>query len=119
MSNCGQAVIMRGTTVSNTFSVDIDLREATVYAWYAQGDKLLLKKCSAIDNQILVSESTFVVNFTQEETLMFSQKSKDTEIKMQFGYVFQNGVADRSNIIYATVGAILSDEVMQYVQGNV
>lgn len=112
------SVIMRGTTPTNEFSVNIDLRAATVYAWYSQDDKLLIKK-NSFEGGIVVEENLLKVKLTQAETLMFSQKSKEERIYIQFGYVLADGTADRSNIICTTVGKILEDVEMKYVPINV
>lgn len=118
MDNCCANKITRGTTPTNSFVVKMDLREATVYAWYSQDDELLFKKCSGY-GEINVEENVIYVPLTQADTLMFSQKSKDTEIHIQLGYIFANGKADRSNIIVTTVGKILEDGEMTYVPRNV
>lgn len=118
MADCAQNQITRGTTPTNEFSVSIDLRAATVYAWYSQNDKLLITK-NSFEGGIVVEENLLKVKLTQAETLMFSQKSKDSMIAIQFGYVLADGTADRSNIIYTTVGKILEDVEMEYVPINV
>ena len=96
----------RGSTPTNTFTVDIDLRQATVYVSYSQGGQVVVEKTNA---DLTIEESSIEVKLTQEDTLAFGLG----EVYIQIRYVFPfTGDADASNIIRTTADRILKDGVI-------
>lgn len=111
IDNCNRSndnSLRRGTTPINTFDVDVDLREATVYVSYAQRGALIVDKTN--DN-LSITENQIIVTLSQEDTLKF----KPGEVDIQIRYVKANGIADASNIIKTTVDQILKNGVIEYV----
>lgn len=112
VSNCnkysGNDSLRRGTTPTNTFNVNIDLREATVFISYAQRGVLLVDKTGT---DLFITEDQIVTTLSQEDTLKF----KPGEVDIQIRYVKQDGTADASNIIKTTVDQILKDGEIEYV----
>lgn len=103
----------RGTTPTNTFSLDLDLSAATVYISYAQNGKVVLEK-TGDDLTFGTSESgdyTITVELSQEDTLAFVPGRAAIQIR----YVMPNGTADASNIIGTTFDQIIKDGVIEYV----
>ena len=118
----------RGTTPTHIFTVDVDLREATVlYITYAQRETKLVATSECLCSQdlheisgvsiilektledIMVEETQLTTQLTQEETIAFRG---DEEIMMQIAAKFPDGSAIRSNIIYTDAQGILKDEVI-------
>ena len=96
----------RGTTPTNTFTVDVDLREATaLYVTYKQNSRVILEKTLA---DATIEETSVAVTLTQEETLAFSKGTVMIQIRAKFA----DGAAIASNIITANVNAILKDGVI-------
>lgn len=95
----------RGSTPVNTFEVDIDLRDATVWVVYTQDNKVVFEKTGS---DLDVTENEIRLKLTQEETLRFHQGAAEIEVD----YVFPNGTADHSEIIKTTFERILKDEVL-------
>ena len=53
--------IRRGTTPNNTFHVNIDLRDATIFISYAQRGKVLVEKTN---DSIFILDDTLTVTLT-------------------------------------------------------
>lgn len=98
----------RGTTPTNSFSVDIDLTAATVFVSYEQDGKVIVEKTGA---DLTITADTIVCELTQEETLRFHAG----RVRIQIRYVTATGAADASNIIQTTAEQILKDGVIEYV----
>lgn len=96
----------RGSTPTNTFDVDIDLTNATVYVSYEQGGRVVLEKTG---EDLTVTAESIVLHLTQEETLAFVPG----KVNIQIRYVFPNGAADASNIINTTFERIIKDGVIE------
>lgn len=97
----------RGTTPTNTFNVNVDLREATIYVSYAQRGRVVVEKTG---HDLFVTETAIDTTLTQEETLRF----RPGEVRIQIRYVLSDGTADASNIIETTSEEILKDGVITY-----
>ena len=96
----------RGTTPTNTFDVDVDLRQASViYITYSHLGKTVVEKEI---NDITIEENTLTVELTQEETLAFPKG----EIEIQIRAWFPEGLAIASNIIKTTASRILKEGVI-------
>lgn len=103
--------IVRGTTPTHTFFVDLDLTTAeVVYVSYKQrgGSKVLIEH--AVD-QMDVYPDKLVFTLTQEETLKLN-KMKDLPVEMQIRARFFDGTAVASNWMYADAGMIVKDGVI-------
>jgi hypothetical protein len=96
----------RGSTPTNTFDVDIDLTNATVFVSYEQGGRVVLEKTG---EDLTVTAESIVLHLTQEETLAFVPG----KVNIQIRYVFPNGAADASNIINTTFERIIKDGVIE------
>jgi len=96
----------RGSTPTNTFDVDIDLTNATVFVSYEQGGRVVLEKTG---EDLTITAESIVLNLTQEETLAFVPG----KVNIQIRYVFPNGTADASNIINTTFERIIKDGVIE------
>lgn len=95
----------RGSTPTNTFNSNLDLRGATVFVTYEQNGIVVLEKTN---DDIEITETKLIINLTQEETLAF----RNGNVLIQVRYVFPNGKADGSNIVETTVERILKDGVI-------
>ena len=96
----------RGTTPTNTFTVDVDLRQATeMYVTYQQNGETVLEKTL---EDVTVTETAIEIALTQEDTLAFAQGTVQMQIRAKFG----DGAAIASNIIVAPVDQILKDGVI-------
>lgn len=102
----------RGTTPTNTFTLDLDLSSATVFITYGQGGKPIVEKTGQ-DLTFGTQEQayTITVELTQEDTLKF----RPGEVMIQIRYVMPDGTADASNIIKTTLLEIIKDGVIEYV----
>ena len=96
----------RGSTPTNTFDVDLDLRDATVFISYEQDGAIVVEKTG---EDLTVGESQISLSLTQEETLKFHPG----KVFMQIRYVFPNGAADGSDIIQTTFERIIKDGVIE------
>lgn len=99
----------RGSTPTNTFTLDVDLSTATVYITYEQNGKTVLEKTG--EDLTFTSDQNgyyIAVTLSQEETLKFSEG----KVLIQIRYVFPNGTADASNIIQTTFERIIKDGVI-------
>ena len=97
----------RGTTPTNTFNVNVDLREARIYISYYQRGRVVVEKTG---EDLTVIESQITTELTQEETLRF----KAGPVRIQIRYVMPDGTADASNIIETTAEEILKDGEIAY-----
>lgn len=96
----------RGTTPTNTFTVDTDLTTAVaVFVTYRQGGQVLVEK--SIDD-LTITSTAVEVTLTQEDTLAFAHGT----VQMQIRAKFRDGAAIASNIIIAPVDQILKDGVI-------
>lgn len=95
----------RGSTPTNTFEVDLDLTNATVFVSYEQQGKTVIEKTG---NALTISPDKIVLQLSQEETLSL----KPGDVLIQIRYVFPNGAADASNIIRTTAERIIKDGVI-------
>ncbi len=100
--------MIRGTTPTNTFTVDMDLRTADViYITYKQGCTVVVERTKDQLDSITATELTLTL--TQEETLKFNEGGF---VAIQIRARFSNGLAVASNIIKTTAGEILKDGVI-------
>lgn len=96
----------RGTTPTNTFTVDVDLTSAVaLYITYKQGARVAIEK--AIDDIDITSEA-LTVTLTQQDTLKLTNGDVDIQVRARF----PGGSAIASNIISVPVEAILKDGVI-------
>lgn len=96
----------RGTTPTNTFDVDVDLRQASViYITYAQGGRTVIEKEIS---DITIEETTLSVQLTQQETLALGKG----EVEIQIRAKFPEGLAIASNIIKTPASRILKEGVI-------
>lgn len=98
----------RGSTPTNTFRVNVDLREAKIFITYSQRDNVIIEKTNP---DLEVDETTITTVLTQEETLSFRPGS----VEIQIRYVKEDGMADASNIINTTAERILKDGEISFV----
>lgn len=102
----------RGTTPINTFTVPLDLSQATVFISYEQNNHVVVEKTG--EDLVFGTDGesyTITVNLTQEDTLSFVPG----EVLIQIRYVFPTGDADASNIIRTTAKRIIKDGVIHAV----
>lgn len=105
----------RGTTPTNRFTTDIDLRGFRIYITYSQNGRELFTKTNE-DFEVL--ESEIVVRLKQEDTLKLSASGgsgRGPSVKMQIRYVTPSGDAGASNIMTASVEDVLKDGEIHYV----
>ena len=98
----------RGSTPTNTFTVNVDLREAKIYVSYSQDGEILVEKTG---DDLEVDETSIVVHLTQAETLRF----KTGSVSIQIRYVMPDESADASNIMTVSSERILKDGEIKYV----
>ena len=96
----------RGSTPTNTFTVDIDLTGATLFVSYEQKGCVVLEKTGS---DLTVTATSITLELSQEDTLKFTTG----EVLIQIRYVFPNGQADASNIIKTTFERIIKDGVIE------
>ena len=96
----------RGSTPTNTFTVDIDLRGATIYVSYEQYSHVVIEKTGS---DLTVTATSITLELSQEDTLKF----QPGKVLIQIRYVFPNGQADASNIIKTTFERIIHDGVIE------
>lgn len=99
--------IIRGTTPTNIFNVNVDLTEAEdIIISYAQkGNVVINKMISDID----VTEEAISTTLTQTETLKLDAAYN---VEIQIRALFDDGTAIASDIISVDVGAILYEGVI-------
>ena len=101
---------IRGTTPVNIFTVDIDLRPASlIFLTYSQGEgcctKVILEKTK---EDMQITEDTVTVRLSQEDTLAFDPHEK---ITMQFRAKFGN-TAVACKPMVTGIGEILKQGVI-------
>lgn len=96
----------RGTTPTHRFTVDMDLRNATVYVTYAQNGKVVLERSN---DSINITENDISFTLTQEETLKFKV---GFPIQIQLRYVYK-GMAGATSIIKLPVETVLKEGVIE------
>lgn len=95
--------MIRGTTPINKFTTDTDLSNADkIYITYKQNGKTKVEKTK---EDITFGEGFLQVKLSQEETLGFSERSVDIQIRAKF----LDGTAIASNIINTSVSKILKE----------
>lgn len=99
----------RGTTPTNTITVDLDLRGMTVFVTYAQGDSVLFEKSN---DDMTISETELSIPLTQADTLKLSDLKRT--VYVQIRAIDSSGVAVASNIMTTTAEAILKDGEIAY-----
>lgn len=97
----------RGSTPTNIFNVNIDLRGAKVYITYKQNGENIVEKSG---DDIVVEENYISTKLTQAETLRFNPGL----VRIQVRYVRESGQADASNILETRAEEILKDGVIIY-----
>jgi len=101
------AGVGRGTTPTNTFTVDVDLRDAEVlWLTYKQNSKIVIQKEK---EDLEIDETEVRVYLTQEETLALKDS---VGVRIQFRARYADGNAIKSNIMQASVEEILKDGVI-------
>ena len=101
----------RGTTPTNTFTVDRDLTEATVYVTYSQNGNTVFEKTN---EDLTIDATTIKCTLSQAETLAL----KEGMVEIQIRYITELGAADASNIIRTTAERILKDGEIDYEDGG-
>lgn len=97
----------RGSTPTNIFNVNIDLRGAVVYITYKQNGEIVVEKSG---DDVVVEETYVSTKLTQKETLRFT----DGVVRIQIRYVRESGQADASNILETRAEEILKDGEIVY-----
>lgn len=99
--------MIRGTTPTNVFAIDLDLTDAdVVYITYKQGGETVIEKTKS---NMTIDAEQITVELTQEETLRL--RSPET-VQIQIRARFSDGAAVASNIMTATVEQILKNGVI-------
>lgn len=101
----------RGTTPTNTITVDLDLREMTVFVTYSQAGRVVFEKTNA---DIEIEQNEIRVPLTQAETLALSAWDRGQTVFVQIRAIDALGNAVASNIMTTTVNAILKDGEIEY-----
>lgn len=92
----------RGTTPEITFKVNLDLTQAQIYITFVQRNNLVFEKTT---EDLEITANAIKCTLTQKETLAL----KKDRIQIQIRYIFRNGTAGASNIMYAAITDILKD----------
>lgn len=96
----------RGTTPTNTFTVDVDLTSAVaLYITYKQGARVAIEK--AIDD-IDITSKALTVTLTQQDTLKLQKGDVDIQVRVRF----PDDKALASDIITVPVERVLKDGVI-------
>lgn len=98
----------RGTTPTNEFEVNVDLRGTTVWLTYTQNERIVV---DCTNDRLTITEASIKCTLTQEETLALTEGI----VEIQARYITEEGVADASDIIKVPVGKILKGGVITYV----
>ncbi len=99
--------IIRGTTPTNYFDVDLDLTEADViYITYEQNDEVVFEKQKS---DITITPERLSVELTQEDTLKLDD---EYDVKIQIRARLSDGTAVASNIVKTNVSRVLKDGVI-------
>lgn len=97
--------IIRGTTPTNTFNVNVDLTGCEVlYVTYKQAGRTIIEKAMS---DCTVTETSVTVKLTQAETLRF--RSDDGPVSIQIRAGWDNGERVASTKVRTTVDGILKD----------
>lgn len=98
--------MIRGTTPTNTFEVDADLREAVaLFITYSQMGKVKFEK---VIGDVTIEETQLETELTQQETLSLDSGSVEIQIRAKFA----DGTAIASNIIKTTAARVLKEGVI-------
>lgn len=98
--------ITRGATITNTFTVDVDLTSATaLYITYKQADRVVLEK--ELEDCTVTSES-IEVTLSQEDTCCF----KEGDVEIQIRAKLFDGAALVSKVIYTSASKLLKEGVI-------
>jgi len=103
------------TTPTNTFQTNIDLTQARVYLTYARNGRVLLE---FTNERLIITEDSVTVKLTQADTAKLWSRS-NSPVEIQIRYVTEDGIADASNIMEATVERVLKDGEIQYVPSEI
>ena len=96
----------RGTTPTNTFTVDVDLTQAeALFVTYKQNSRTIVEK--ALD-AVTVTAEEITVELSQADTLKF----KKGEVEMQIRARLPDGSALASQIMTAPVESVLKEGVI-------
>lgn len=101
----------RGTTPTNTITVDLDLRAMTVFVTYSQGGRVIFEKTNS---DITIETERILVPLTQEDTLALSAWNRGEPVLVQIRAIDALGNAVASNIMTTTADAILKDGEIEY-----
>lgn len=100
-------MIYRGTTPTHTFEMPFDCEKLTAFTiTYAQNDVPIVKKSK---EDCTVKGATIVVRLNQEDTLKFND---ERGVKIQLKIMDGASEVYVSDIIVASVGEVLDDEVL-------
>lgn len=96
----------RGTTPTNTFTVDVDLTQAeALFVTYRQNHRTVIEKSL---EDVTLTENTVTVDLEQTDTLKFGKG----EVEMQIRAKLPDGSALASQIMIASVEEVLKDGVI-------
>jgi len=104
----------RYTTPTNVFQTNVDLRNARVYVTYSRNGRVRLEKTN---EDMTITEDSITVRLTQADTGALGAAGVSKSVEIQIRYVMEDGTADASNIMHATVERVLKDGEIEYVQG--
>ncbi len=100
-------MIIRGTTPTITITTDTDLSEAsTIYVTFSQDNRKRVEKSIS---DIRVSESSLLVDLTQEDTLSLDAKKK---VEIQVRAKLADGKVLASNVMTTIVDRVLKEGVI-------
>lgn len=100
--------MVRGTTPTHVFNVNVDLRECRVYVTYSQFNRIIVEKTN---EDITINEDNIIVDLLQTETMRFDAKSP---VKIQIRFIRENGEVSASEIMETEVKDILKRGVISY-----
>lgn len=99
--------IIRGTTPTNIFNVNVDLTDAEdIIISYAQKGNVVINK---FIEDIDITEEALITTLTQTETLKLDAAYN---VEIQIRALFDDGTAIASDIISVDVGKILYEGVI-------
>ena len=98
--------MIRGTTPTHTFNVNVDLTNADViYITYKQGNDTVVEK---VKSDCEITSTSVSVTLTQEDTLKFN--ASDVEIQIRARFPDDSAIA--SNIMRTSVTRVLKSGVI-------
>lgn len=98
--------ITRGATITNTFTVSVDLTTAVaMYITYRQSNQTVLEK--SIED-CTITDKSITVDLTQEDTLKFKQGDVAIQIRARLF----DGAALVSEVIQTTASKLLKEGVI-------